>query len=51
MAGRFLIPFLWSLIGMSAALSLQVPQDYGLVIAGVLGAVLILIQNRSYKIT
>ncbi len=43
------IPFLWSLIGMSAALSLRVPQDYGLVVAGILGTVLILIQNRKVK--
>ena len=43
------IPFLWSLIGMSAAVNLRVPQDYGLVIAGVLGTALILIQNRKAK--
>jgi hypothetical protein len=43
------IPFLWSIIGMSAALNLRVPQDYGLVVAGVLGTTLILIQNRKIK--
>jgi len=43
------IPFLWSIVGMSAALNLQVPQDYGLVVAGVLGTTLILIQNRKVK--
>src|SRR4030042_2091893 len=43
------IPFLWSVIGMSAALNLRVPQDYGLVVAGVLGTALILIQNRKAK--
>ena len=43
------IPFLWSIVGMSAALNLRVPQDYGLVVAGVLGTVLILIQNRKVK--
>jgi hypothetical protein len=43
------IPFLWSIVGMSAALNLQVPQDYGLVVAGVLGTTLILIQNRKAK--
>jgi hypothetical protein len=44
-----IIPFLWSIIGMSAALNLRVPQDYGLVVAGVLGTALILIQNRKAK--
>ncbi len=44
-----IIPFLWSLIGMSAAINLRVPQDYGLVIAVVLGTILILIQNRKIK--
>ena len=43
------IPFLWSIVGMSAALNLRVPQDYGLVVAGVLGTTLILIQNRKAK--
>ena len=44
-----IIPLVWSLIGMSAAVNLGVPQDYGLVIAGVSGPVLILIQNRRIK--
>jgi hypothetical protein len=43
------IPFLWSIIGVSAAVNLRVPQDYGLVVAGVLGTALILIQNRKAK--
>ena len=43
------IPFLWSIVGMSAAVNLRVPQDYGLVVAGVLGTVLILIRNRKAK--
>lgn len=41
------VPFLWSLIGMSAAISLRVPQDYGLVISVVCGTILVLIQNRK----
>ena len=45
------IPLLWSIVGMSAAVNLRVPQDYGLVVAGVLGTVLILIQNRQAKRT
>jgi hypothetical protein len=43
------IPLLWSIVGMSAAVNLHVPQDYGLVVAGVLGTGLILIQNRKAK--
>ncbi|OGW43827.1 MAG: hypothetical protein A2Y66_07000 [Nitrospirae bacterium RBG_13_41_22] len=43
------IPFLWSIVGMSAALNLRVPQDYGLVVAGVLGTTLIMVQNRKAK--
>jgi hypothetical protein len=41
------IPLLWALIGLSAATSLRVPQDYGLVVAGVLGTVMVLLQNRK----
>lgn len=41
-----LIPFLWSLIGISAALKLGVPQDYGLGVAGILGMILIVLKNR-----
>lgn len=44
-----IIAFLWSIVGMGAAMSLQVPQDYGLVIAGVVGTVSILIQNGLRK--
>jgi len=44
-----IIPFLWSLVGLSAAVHLQVPQDYGLGIAGVLGTALILWRNRKLK--
>ena len=43
------IPFLWSIVGMSAAVNLGVPQDYGLVVAGVLGTTLILIQNHKIR--
>lgn len=44
-----IIPFLWSLIGMSAAVNLRVPQDYGLVIAVFSGTILLLIRNRGMK--
>ena len=43
------IPLLWSIIGMSAAVNLRVPQDYGLVVAGLLGTALILNRDRKAK--
>lgn len=45
------IPFLWSLIGVSAAFKLGVPQDYGLGVAGILGTILIVRRNISLKKT
>jgi hypothetical protein len=43
------IPFLWSLIGISAAINLRIPQDYGLGIAGILGTLLVVVNNRKLK--
>jgi len=43
------IPFIWSLIGMSAAVNLHVWEDYGLVVAGVAGTVTLLFRNRRVK--
>jgi hypothetical protein len=40
------IPFLWSVVAMSAAVNLNVPQDYGLGVAGVLGTLLVVLRNR-----
>ena len=40
------MPALWSLVGANAALRLGVPEDLGLLVAGVLGTVLILARNR-----
>jgi len=40
------IPLIWSLIGFSAALSLGIKEDVGLLIAGVAGAIIILRQKR-----
>lgn len=45
----FVIPLLWSIVGMSAAVNLRVTQDYGLVVAGVLGTALIVNQNRKAR--
>ncbi|MBI4765865.1 MAG: hypothetical protein HY787_14915 [Deltaproteobacteria bacterium] len=44
-----IIPLFWSFLGISAAVTLRVPQDYGLLVAGVLGMVLILVQNQKLK--
>lgn len=41
-----IVPLLWSLIGLSAALSLGMKEDYGLVIAGVAGFLLVVLRNR-----
>jgi hypothetical protein len=37
----FVIPLVWSVIGGSAAVLLVVPQDYGLILAGAIAAMLI----------
>ncbi len=42
-----LIPLLWSLLGVSAALQLGIFEDLGLLVAGVLGFILILLLNRK----
>ncbi len=44
-----LVPLIWSVIGTTAAVGLQVPQDYGLGIAGVVGTALIILKNRNLK--
>lgn len=44
------IPVIWSIIGFSAAINLAVYEDFGLVIAGIVGTILILIKNKSDKI-
>lgn len=44
------IPFLWSLIGLSAALSLGIIEDFGLLIAGIVGTSILLWRNqRKFK--
>lgn len=44
-----IIPFLWSLLGPSAAISLGILEDLGLLVAGVCGTVLILIRNKKQR--
>lgn len=41
------IPFLWSLIGSSAALALGMREDFGLLAAGVIGTLLIILRDRN----
>jgi hypothetical protein len=41
-----IIPLLWSIIGFFAAMSLSVREDFGLVVAGVVGTALIVIRDR-----
>lgn len=40
------IPAVWALIGFSAARSLSVTEDYGLLIAGIVGSALIMLRRR-----
>jgi hypothetical protein len=42
-----IIPFLWSLIGFSAAVSLGIREDIGLLVAGLLSAPIALVKNRK----
>jgi hypothetical protein len=41
------IPFLWSLIGFSAALTLGILEDTGLLVAGIVGVVLIIVRDKN----
>jgi hypothetical protein len=45
----YLIPFLWALVGLSAAVNLKVYEDFGLTIAGALALALILQGNRRAR--
>ena len=41
------IPFAWSLIGISAAISLGMIEDYGLLVAGLIGSSLIILRDAQ----
>lgn len=43
------VPFLWSLLGASAALSLGILEDIGLLIAGVGATALVIVRNRNIR--
>jgi hypothetical protein len=44
-----IIPLLWSIIGFTAALNLTMYEDIGLLIAGVVGFILLMMSNRKFK--
>jgi len=46
----FIIPLVWSIIGFGAALNLTIYEDYGLLIAGVLGFILLIFSNKKYTV-
>ena len=43
-----IIPFLWSVVGFSAAVNLRIYEDFGLLLAGLLGTILIIIRDRKF---
>ena len=45
-----IIPLVWSIIGFGAAWGLSIYQDYGLLIAGILGTFLVIIRDKKYII-
>lgn len=47
--GLLIIPVIWSIIGLSAAINLSIYEDFGLLIAGVLGFILILFSKNKPK--
>ncbi len=45
-AWLYAIPFLWSLLGVSAAAQLGIREDYGLAVAGIVGTVILAVGHR-----
>lgn len=43
------VPAIWSLIGTGAALRFGIPEDYGLLVAGVVGTIMIVLKNRRLR--
>ncbi|HEX5001689.1 MAG TPA: DUF6064 family protein [Bacteroidia bacterium] len=44
----FIMPLLWSIIGFTAAFNFGIWEDTGLLVAGILTTILLLIKNRKY---
>jgi hypothetical protein len=42
-----IIPLLWSVIGFGAALNFSINEDYGLLITGIIGFTMLIINNRK----
>jgi hypothetical protein len=47
--GLMVIPFVWSLIGGSAAVLLEVPQDWFLLISGFIAVPIIIVRDRAIR--
>lgn len=45
----YLVPFLWSLLGFSAAMQLGIKEDYSLVVAGILGSLFLFFGRYEKK--
>jgi hypothetical protein len=45
----FIVPLLWSFVGTSAAIKLNIPQDYGLTVAGFIYIIFAIIRRLKYK--
>lgn len=45
------IPFAWSLLGISAAISFGMIEDYGLLVAGLVGSSLIIFRDTQTAMT
>jgi hypothetical protein len=43
------IPFLWSLIGGSAAIALSVPQDWVLLVSGIIAVPLLVLRDHAWR--
>jgi len=47
--GLLLIPLVWSVIGLSATIYLSIYEDFGSLIPGVLGFIVIIVSNKKFK--
>jgi hypothetical protein len=45
----FVVPVLWSVIGSFGAFQLRVPQDYGLLISGLIGLIVAIFPSSSLR--
>jgi hypothetical protein len=45
-----IIPLLWSILGFTAALNFSVYEDFGLILSGLIGFVMLVIRDRRIKL-